>query len=631
MAIPGTPEYHREWMARREAERAAAAAAPVPQIDPASVGLDVQMAAPMAAPVRLEAGGIPTGSLDGPIIAPVRGAPPAEAPAGPDSGTVIRKGGGIRDAALASMRDRGMPTPVQAQQQLTGGQTLAGAEGVAADAYEQAGLGLLGTAGAQVVRSVANPEYKITRDYVKTSREITDRQRAAQEQIDAAEVKRAADVADELDYQNGRQQAALVDMQSRQFAQEQQAIEAQERSRKAYDLVAQATDRLASTPDVDPNRAWADKTAGQRFAARLTMVGRGMLGHDPQGALNAEIERDIEAQKATFAQRSAVVGARQGQLDAARSLYADIRAQTQDEREADEIMRIARLEQAKVAFESLAARSAIPSVKAAQQQFLIGLDQQIADRRLQLGRIAVHNVRRKAVVGPAYRTMQLPDGTVVRVPVGGAADQQRATYLLEQADKSRGDARKVLGEEVAGAQRIEGDVARERAKVAAEAQAQAATGSPENRRMIAKETAVPNRVRSLAGDLIKMIEERGGDVPGEGWYVPGLGTAKHELTAEARRFRKLRDELSQYDIVDLTGAVSSEQQDRIIQDLASGSEEEVLRGLRDIQHAMDTYVNTIEAADPAAARAIREHTRKGLEGWRGGNVAGASSVVSEDQ
>ncbi len=631
MAIPGTPEYHREWMARRAAEQAAAAA-PVPQIDPASVGLDVPMVAPMSAPVPLQTGGLPSvQSLDGPIVAPTRGAPPPEPAAGPDRGTVVRKGGGVREAALASMRDRGMPLPEQAPP-LTGAQSVASAEGVAADVYEQEGLGLLGTAGAQRVSSVANPEYGITRDYVATSRGINDRQMGAQQAVHDAELQRASTMADELEAHNERQRAAMIDMQARHYAQEEQAIQAQERSRKAYGLVAEATARLAATPDVDPNRAWANKTAGQRFAARLTMVGRGLLGHDPQGALNAEIERDIDAQKASFAQRDAVVAARHGQLDASRSLYADIRAQTGDEREADEIMRIARLEQARTSIEALSARVAIPSIRAAQTQFMLQLEQQIADRRLQLERIAVHNVRRKTVVGPAYRAMQLPDGTVVRVPIGGTADQMRAKYLLDQADKSRGDARKVLGEEVAGTQRIEGDLRKERAKVEAEAAARSAAGGlPENRRMIAKETAVPNRVRSLAGDLIKMIEDRGGDVPGEGWYIPGVGTATHGLTEDARRFKKLRDELSQYDIVDLTGAVSSEQQDRIIQDLASGSETEVLRGLRDIQHAMDTYVNTIEAADPEAARAIREHTRKGLEGWRGGNVASPSSVVSEDQ
>lgn len=629
MAIPGTPEYHREWMARRAAEQAAVE---VPQIDPASVGLDVPVVAPMAAPVSLQTGGLPSvQSLDGPIVTPTQGMAPPEPAPGPDQGITIRKGGGLREAALASMRERGMPVPADAPAP-TGAQNVASAEGVAADAYEQAGLGLLGTAGAQRVSSVANPEYGITRDYVSASRGINDRQMGAQQAMHDAEVQRAAAMADELETQNERQRAAMIDMQARIYAQEEHAIEAQERSRKAYDLVAQATDRLAASPDIDPNRAWANKSAGQRFAARLTMVGRGLLGHDPQGALNAEIERDIDAQKASFAQRGAVVSARQGQFDGARSLYADIRAQTGDEREADEIMRIARLEQAKTSLEALTAGTAIPSIRAAQAQFMLQLEQQIADRRLQLGKIAVHNVRRKTVVSPAYRAMQLPDGTVVRVPIGGPADQLRAKYLLDQADKNRGDARKVLGEEVAGAQRIEGDVAKERAKVAAEAEARKAQGgNPENRRMIAKETAVPNRVRSLAGDLIKMIEDRGGDVPGEGWFIPGIGTATHGLTEDARRFKKLRDELSQYDIVDLTGAVSSEQQDRIIQDLASGSETEVLRGLRDIQHAMDTYVNTIEAADPEAARAIREHTRKGLEGWRGGNVAAPSSVVSEDQ
>lgn len=639
MAIPGTPEYHAEFMARKRAAEAANPSQVGPS--PKDIGLDVAMPERAGTPVNLT----PQTSFDArPQAAEVvvsRAPAPKERPHGSDSGTRIQSGGGkraaMREAALASMDARGMPRPQTAAHE------LAASEGVMADMYEQAGLDGLSMQGAKMVSSVANPEYGITKDYVQTSRSVNDRAMAAQQAIDDAEMLRAAKVADFMEEQSTRQAEAITDMRARQHVQEENAIEAQERTKAAYGLVAKTTERLASAPDVDPGRWWASRSNGQKVAATIGMMGRGLGGGNPQDFLMEHIDRDIDAQKASFAQMATAAGAAQSQMGLARGLYADIRAQTQDEREADEIMRIAKLEQAKADFEAIAARTAIPSVMAQQQQHRLQLEQLIADRRLQLGKIAVHNVKRKTVLTPAYRVVKEPDvvdpktgkviakGQLYKVPVGGPADAARAKYLLEQADKNRGASRDVLAKDIEGQANTAGQIEVVRAKAQAEGAAKGI--NPENRRMIAKETATPNRVRALAGDLVKMIEDRKGDVPGEGWHIPGLGTASHGLTAEARRFAKLRDELAQYDIVDLTGAVSSEQQDKIIQDLTSGSEDEVLRGLRDIQHAMDTYINTIEGADPEAAAAIRQHTRKGLEGWRGGNVAiedGRSSVVKEN-
>ena len=523
MAIPGTREYYDEFMAKKRAAAAAAAAAG-PQIDPASVGLDVQMVQPTGTAVQLVPQTMPSVATpvgDAVVVIP-QGQAPAEPPHGADGGEVIRTGGSggnrNREAALASMRARGLPIAPE----LSGSQQLAAAEGTAADQYEQAGLDLLGMQGAQRVSSVPNREFGITKDYVDTSRDVNSRQMAAQQAVDDAAVHSATAVADELEVQNDRQRAALVDMQARHYSQEEAAIQAQERTRRAYDLVAQATDRLAATPDIDPNRAWANKTAGQRFRARITMIGRGLLGQDPQGALNAEIERDIDAQKASFAQRASVVGARQGQLEAARSLYADIRSQTQDEREADEIFRIARLEQAKTALDAISARSAIPSIQASQAQFRLQLEQQIADRKLQLGKIAVHNVRRKMVVGAAYRAVQLPDGTVVRVPVGGAGDQARAKYLLAQAGENRADARKVLGTEAAQSQQQAGDIAKLRTEAEIDAQkplsAEQQRAEFTQRAYVEKESRPVRVEKKLIEDFMKDYSE---DIPGFGtlgWF-----------------------------------------------------------------------------------------------------------------
>jgi hypothetical protein len=606
-----TPEERRA-LAESRAARAAELAGPT--IAPAAVGLDVPMVEARGTPVSLAAPSMDVAPVSGDVVVP-RGPAPREAAHGSDSGVQLVSGrgrqGGFREAGVESLRARGMSPAHE----------LAGAEGAVADMYEQAGLEGLGMQGAQTVSSVANPDYGLTKRYVDTSRGITDAMPAAHAAVDDAEMVRAVKVADFMEEQANRQSEAISDMQARQFAQEEQAFEAQDRSKTAYALVDQTTKRMMDAPDVDPNRWWTSRSDGQKFAAGLAMLGRGVHMGDPLGAILPLIDRDIDAQKASFGQLQAASGAAGAQANAARGLYADIRAQTQDEREADEIMRIARLEQAKQQFEAMAAQTAIPSIKAAQDVTRLAFDQTIADRRMQLDKIAAHNVKRKAVVSKAYQMVQLPSGQVVRVPIGGPGQAAAAKYALEQADKNRGASRDVLAENVKGQASTEGQIAVNAAKAQAEAEAAESGINPENRRMIAKETAVPNRVRQLAGDLIKIIEERGGDVPGVGWRIPGLGTATHSLTAEARRFKKLNDELNQYNIVDLTGAVSSEKQDKILESITSDSETERLQGLRDLQRAMDVHINTIEAADPKAAKAIREHTRKGLEGWRGGNVA----------
>jgi hypothetical protein len=595
--IPGTPGYHRKWK-EEQAVKAAALAPPPREAPPPPIDY------------------VPR---EGPAFAvDLSGQPVSDRIATPAD---------FEAAGQASLQARGMtPRP-----EMSDAQRIAAAEGTAADEYERAGLTQLGLQGAQTVGSVANPDYGLTKRYVDRSREITDAMPGAHAAVDDAEMVRAVKVADFMEEQANRQSEAISDIQARQFAQEEQAFEAQDRSKKAYALVDQTTKRMMDAPAIDPNRWWTSRSDGQKFGAVLGMLGRGVHMGDPLGAIMPMIDRDIDAQKATFAQMQAASGAAQSQASAARGLYADIRAQTQDEREADEIMRIARLEQAKAQFEQLAAQTAIPSIKAAQDVTRLAFDQSIADRRMQLDKIAAHNVKRKTVVSKAYQMVRLPSGQVVRVPIGGPGQMAAAKYALEQADKSRGASRDVLGEDVKGKASTEGQIQVNAAKAQAEAEAAGEGINPENRRMIAKETAVPNRVRALAGDLIQMIEERGGDVPGVGWRIPGLGTATHNLTAEARRYKKLNDELNQYNIVDLTGAVSSEKQDEILESLTSDSETERLQGLRDLQRAMDVHINTIEAADPKAAKAIREHTRKGLEGWRGGNVAHPTDSVQEDE
>jgi hypothetical protein len=575
--IPGTPAYHAEWTARKAAADQAAA----------EEAAAARLAAAPPPPVDYQ-------ERSGPMFA-------TDLSGQPVSGSRIAQPGDLQGAALASLDARGLPRPPS----MSDAQRIAAAEGTAADEYERAGLTQLGMQGAQTVSSVANPNYGLTKKYVDTSRRITDQMPGAHQAVDDAEMVRAVKVADFMEEQANRQSEAISDMQARQFAQEEQAFEAQERSKKAYALVDQTTKRMADAPAVDPNRWWSSRSDGQKFGAVLGMLGRGVHMGDPLGAIMPMIDRDIEAQKATFAQMQAASGAAANQANISRGLYADIRAQTQDEREADEIMRIARLEQAKQQFEAMAAQTAIPSIKAAQDVTRLAFDQSIADRRMQLDKIAAHNVKRKTVVSKAYQMVQLPNGQVVRVPVGGPGQMAAAKYALEQADKSRGDARKILGEET-----IEGVKAGNKAREDAE------KGSLEERKFqyqqrkdqaggekgAAVETAL-GLGRDYLADYGENVPGRTeGGIGGEAWLSePGWWQSDEGL-----RESKRRETLSMWYATALTGANVSKKQEEFLDRLAtdtSMSGNEIRAGVEDLNRSLEIYQSTYQRGAEEAAQA----------------------------
>lgn len=569
--IPGTPAYHAKWKAAQEVK--AAALAPPPREAPP----------PPIDYVQREGPAFATDLSGQPINATI--ATPAD----------------FEAAGQASLEARGM----RQRPEMSDAQRIAAAEGTAADEYERAGLTQLGLQGAQTVSSKANPDYGLTKRYVDTSRGITDAMPAAHQAVDDAEMVRAVKVADFMEEQANRQSEAISDMQARQFAQEEQAFEAQERSKKAYSLVDATTKRMMDAPAVDPNRWWTSRSDGQKFGAVLGMLGRGVHMGDPLGAIMPMIDRDIDAQKATFAQHQAASGAAQSQANAARGLYADIRAQTQDEREADEIMRIARLEQAKAQFEQLAAQTAIPSIKAAQDVTRLAFDQTIADRRMQLDKIAAHNVKRKTVVGNAYRMVQLPSGQVVRVPVGGPGQMAAAKYALEQADKNRGAARDILKDET-----IEGVKAGNKAREDAE------KGNIEERKFqyqMRKDQAGGEKgaaVETALGLGRDYLETYGENVPGrtesgiggEAWLSePGWWKSEEGL-----RESKRRETLAMWYATALTGANVSKTQEEFIDRLAtddSMSGGEIRAGIADLNRSLEVYQSTYQRAAEEAAQA----------------------------
>lgn len=503
----------------------------------------------------------------------------------------------LKDAAQASMRARG----------LSPGQEVAAAEGFAADEYEQAGMSQLGMLGAEQVGSRLNKEYGITKDYVKTSREITARQYGAQAAVDEAQVAHATATANELDEQARRQEMAIVDMRSRQFHQEEMEIEAQERTEQAYGLVQKTVQRMADAPAIDPNRWWASRSNGQKVAATFAMLGRGMAGGNPIDAIQGFINADIDAQKSTFQQLQATSAAAHDAASMARGLYADVRNQVGDERMADEIMRIARNEQLKTELEAMSTKTAIPSIRAVQEQARLQLEQVIADRTLILGKLAAHNVKRKAVITPAYRYFKDPQtGQVIRVPLGGAGAKEAAKYNLEESSKSRGDARKLLGEET-----IEGAKARNKA---AESQGESDLAERkfkfEQKAKLAGDEKTKYAVAALKAGQI-YLERYAEDVPGrtEG-TIFGVGVRSPIGSKAKQRERAALDNFAQWAAGALTGANVSDRQQQFLDSMLTGDElsgDQIREGVRDLMTTLEAIPELTERAledEPAA-----EHRR----------------------
>jgi hypothetical protein len=580
MAIPGTPEYHKEWTQKKAIADAAAATARAAREAQAYIPEPGETLTFESGPVSSDRasyeGALPPGG--GMSDAEMRGA--QEAAASPKQTA--------REAALASMRARGLPTP---------GQEVAAAEGLSADTYEQAGLSGLGMQGAKMLQTGANPEYGITKQYIDTSRGVNDRAMAAQQAIDDAEMQRAAKVADFMDEQSARQDRALVDMRARQYAQEEHALEAQKRTENAYGIAAQATEQLMKAQSIDPGRWWASRTAGQKFAAGLGAVARGLAGGDSMAFINKQIADDIDAQKASFAQKQAALGAAQNQGALARGIYADIRAQTQDEREADEVMRLARLEQAKSQFESIAARSAIPSVMAAQQQFRLQLEQQIADTRFKLGRLAAHNVKSRTVAVPAYRVVKDPEtGAVYQVPIAGPGQLKAAEYALKEASASRADARKMLGDEA-----IEGVKAGNKARDDARAaQERASTSNQAALQKFGESIAAERELYGLIDDFVAKYQKRGG-VPGRGGSrVIDVFSPNETASAEAELVA-IKDAIGR---MKSGGAITEDELATFSKMAEAGfGDEQLYRNLRSIQRGVQLRMQAKEQGVSDEARA----------------------------
>lgn len=546
----------------------------------------------------------------------------------PDSATGVSWQPPAPDVDLAAMARADMAAEQQAQQQpragvgmLTGAQAVQGGQAAMGRALDY-GQRLMQT----TTRSRPNVDYGPTRDYLRTMGDVMgDESAAARAIVDAEREAAETEAAYYIDEHARASAEAQAQADVEQVRQDR--AEAQVRAMQAAEVeIAKAADAFASAPDVDPMRYWTDRTAGQRAAGVLAAAAFGLAGWSPEQAtahLRAAQDADIDAQKFNSGLRERKIGARLEQYGAAERTFERLREHFGDARQAEAALRAARWDEAKARLNALRASAGLSLQDASHQQMLAAFDKQAAQERFALARMQARNVPRFVTRSP--------------VLTGGARDVVRKLFEheLQQSGKLQEQGLGIVADAAADDAKLAAETAKDQ-RVAREKQA---TTSAENKRFIARETGKAVRVRQLAQDLLDDIDRRGGDVPGvAGVYIPGIGAPSHELTADARDFKRRLEALKEYDITDLTGAVAGDDQKATIQRFLEGDEDAIVSGLREIQRAMDAFVAVNESVDPAAAEEMRRaktgaNAESVLGGFRGARVdapRGASSVVRED-
>lgn len=179
---------------------------------------------------------------------------------------------------------------------------------------------------------------------------------------------RAIDMGEQAAVSRQRAEASVLndtaaDLAAMRMAAADREAARQDALRKEQSLLADQTAKYNRVAEVDPGRYWAKRGTGGTVMAILGVAlggfAAGLRGGENQAlrSIEAAIDRDIDAQKATAA-------AQRGKVADQRGLLAEMRATFGDERQAELATRAAYLQKVKFDLDSLAARSGSEETKA---------------------------------------------------------------------------------------------------------------------------------------------------------------------------------------------------------------------------------------------------------------------------
>ena len=421
---------------------------------------------------------------------------------------------------------------------------------------------------------VENPLFIPVVDNVAEHRDADQREAAAGKVAALQQVHQADDFAafqEDMAVRGAMEQTVA---EGRERARNDRLNDQLEHVRKADAAVHRAADRLAETPGVDPGRYWASRTAGQKATAAISAALMGFAGRDPFKALHTAIADDIDAQKNAQGMAKAGMAGRQAEAGNARSVYAEVMAEVQDERAADLIMEQARLDQAKRQLQAMGAKHGAAAARPQAVALEAQIDKQMADNKLRLDTIQASNApyRTKTVntIGPNQRRF---------LRQAGEAQLDLGADLTKQGFKQAGDERKA-----------DMDV---RARGANEHKRQ----SFEQRKFVAQQTAADrNEIRAIDAFTEKYGGAEG-DIPGVS-SLPLGEVGRHTMTADAREARELYKRIVKIRLREESGAaISTEELEDEAENVVNGmSEDDIWRSLKNRREEAQRRIDGAERA-----------------------------------
>jgi len=397
-------------------------------------------------------------------------------------------------------------------------------------AEQQATAGQLGN-----VRDIGKPghlgmgEAQIQAAEGQSAAELEQAKATADAQRQAAEVSKQATEA-----------AVKADQERRDFARQQRDAIAQ-----AQAVQADAREKLAALPELDPNRTFKSMSAGNKFWAILGSLAGGAIGSsEVNDRLFAMAQHDLEAQKANAAQTFDAASTADRAVDQQMTLYRDLLGAAGDEAAADAMFLQLQLEDAHKMLEAQLAETTVPKLQADIQAAMVGLKQQIDQQQRAI------DMSLATTPSSFLRTVD-PLGPRTRKKL-----EERAAIL----EKERTDFQKmgVTGEENA----LERTARREEKALEGEAKvrAQVAGERTKEELEIKKATDEWGAVETLVSDFLKANP---GDIAGEGLWLGGDQEARIKTRSFKRALKLLMTS-------GFTGASASEAQESDINGLIEG-------------------------------------------------------------
>lgn len=221
-----------------------------------------------------------------------------------------------------------------------------------------------------------------------------------------------------------------------------------EASRAANKVVADLTTKAREMGPIDNRRAFKNMGIGKRilFGIQIALSSFGGRSQaEAHAGINRAIEDDIEDQRQELAKAGSDIDATRAVANDQANLLQQARSVVDDEQTAQDIVRVARMEQVKAELEARMSAAGIARVGSEQEVLLNSLEQEIAAKKLGIDAQAARNpqyfIKSQNVYGKGQREgMRLAGKKLIESGAGaGELADKQAGALEQDAAKGRID------------------------------------------------------------------------------------------------------------------------------------------------------------------------------------------------